>query len=93
MGKNEESNLPEVMSKFFSKNETGLVHLDLSYNYFNHSHSKIIAQGLSKNKIICGFHFEGNAGYVDSQGFLIVDQEKTSSECILKLKSYKIRGN
>jgi len=30
---------------------------------------------LTKNKAILGFHFEGNYGYVDAEGYLVVDSE------------------
>lgn len=48
-------------------------HLDLSNNYFETESSLKIAEALKKNKSIYGFHYSGNAGYVDSRGFLMVD--------------------
>jgi len=53
-----------------------LRHLDLSSNYFRLESSQKIAESLNKNKTIYGFHYSGNCGYVDSRGFLIVDEEK-----------------
>lgn len=52
-----------------------LLHVDLSSNNFSEEGSKIIANGLEPNKKIYGFHFHGNHGYVDSRGFLIVDDQ------------------
>lgn len=37
-----------------------------------------ISKALEKNKTIYGFHFSGNYGYVDSRGFLIIDESDGS---------------
>lgn len=63
----------QEINEFFSTNKT-LVHLDLSFNYFGFEQSKSISLGLEKNKTIYGFHFVGNAGYVDNRGFLIPEE-------------------
>jgi len=39
-----------------------------------------VAEGLTKNKTIYGFHFAGNSGYVDSKGFLI-PAETAEEDC------------
>ncbi|KAL4456118.1 hypothetical protein ABPG74_014079 [Tetrahymena malaccensis] len=59
----------------FITNNQELRHLDLSNNYFNYQDSVDIAAALEKNKTIYGFHFAGNVGYVDSRGFLIIEEE------------------
>ena len=63
----------------FSKNITELIAatselviLDLSNNQFGKEDAKYIAEGLSKNHTIYDFMFQGNYGYVDSLGFLVV---------------------
>ena len=50
-------------------NNKNLVHVDLSSNGFNEEESKIIGEGLDSNHKIYGFHFGGNHGFIDSQGF------------------------
>lgn len=52
-------------------------HLDISNNYFNVESSYKIAEALTKNKTIYGIHYSGNAGYIDSRGFLIVDENQS----------------
>lgn len=65
----------------FSKNiteliaaSTELVILDLSNNQFGKEDAKQIAEGLSRNHTIYDFMFQGNYGYVDSYGFLVVPE-------------------
>ncbi|EGR29347.1 leucine rich repeat protein [Ichthyophthirius multifiliis] len=65
----------EQICAFLGKN-IELKHLDLSNNYFNQEQSVKVAEALEKNQSIYGFHFSGNCGYVDSRGFLIVEDEK-----------------
>ena len=55
----------------FLQSNVFLVHLDLSYNYFDFPNTQIISAALETNKTIYGFHFVGNCGYVDSRGFLV----------------------
>lgn len=45
--------------------------MDLSFNYFNLQDSKTLAESLTKNRTIYGFHFAGNSGYVDTRGFIV----------------------
>ena len=66
-------NCIEEINNFFATNKT-LVHLDMSYNYFNYEQSKSLSAGLELNKTIYGFHFVGNCGYVDDRGFLIPEE-------------------
>lgn len=59
------------LRKFISKTE--LVHLDLSFNNFSLIESQEIQKGISENKNVFGFHFEGNHPdfLVDHHGNLI----------------------
>lgn len=58
---------------FLSANKT-VLHMDLAGNGFNWEESDRIAKALTKNHTIYGFHFDGNVGYVDELGFLIVPE-------------------
>jgi hypothetical protein len=52
-----------------------------------------VAQALSKNKSIYGFHFGGNYGYTDSKGFLIIEGEgKTAKNSYKETIDFRIRG-
>lgn len=57
----------------FLKTNKSLFHFDLSSNHFWLEESQEIAEGLESNHSVYGFHFEGNYGYVDSEGFLQLD--------------------
>lgn len=65
------SGFAKNFSEFISTN-TELVILDVSNNQFSKDDSKLIAEGLSKNHTIYDFMFQGNYGYIDSYGFLVV---------------------
>ena len=54
----------------FLKHNTAIKHLDLSLNKFNLKECFQISNALSFNKTILGFHFVGNIGIVDFNGFL-----------------------
>lgn len=49
-----------------------LIHLDLSFCGFGEQESKILAEGFRSNHSIYGLHFEGNFGYINHRGFLVV---------------------
>lgn len=66
-----EPELSTSISEFLENNKT-IVHLDLCSNKFRYEECKEIAEGLKKNHTIYGFHFEGNYGYIDSEGFLVI---------------------
>lgn len=61
----------------FLVTNTIVCHLDLSNNYIKSENAAKIADSLVKNKTIYGFHFSGNAGYVDSRGFLVVKESSS----------------
>jgi hypothetical protein len=85
--------VPGIIEKLTQiiKEKTNIVHMDLSCNNFSLSESKKIAAALVDNKTIYGFHFRGNFGYIDTKGFLIVD-DNTLKEAI-DPRSFKwIRG-
>ena len=63
--------LSTSIAEFLENNKT-IVHFDLCSNKFRYEECKEIAEGLKKNHTIYGFHFEGNYGYVDSEGFLVI---------------------
>lgn len=67
------SSCAEDVAAFLIKNKD-VRHLDLGTNYFNETDSRIISEALNKNRTIYGFHFEGNVGYVDSRGFLVIPE-------------------
>lgn len=62
------------LSDFFVKNKT-LLHLDLTSNHFTLADCQKISEGLKQNHSIYGFHFMGNFGYVDSKGFLSLEDK------------------
>jgi hypothetical protein len=51
-----------------------LVHVDFSGNYFTREECGDVAEALKSNQSLYGFHFKGNFGYVDAQGFLVIDE-------------------
>lgn len=56
-------------------------HLDLSNNGFSFEETRQIAEAFEKNHSIYGFHFEGNHGWVDSKGFLVpLDKKSTKKQ-------------
>ncbi|EGR32874.1 leucine rich repeat protein [Ichthyophthirius multifiliis] len=76
LGKTEgnlQSSCIQSITQFFIQNKK-MIHLDLSNNQFDFQQSLEIAKALEKNNTIYGFHFQGNIGYVDSRGFLIVNE-------------------
>lgn len=60
-------------------NNKTLIHVDLSENNFSLDESRIIGEALEKNKKIYGFHFAGNHGYIDSKGFLKLEEKDLTS--------------
>lgn len=92
LGEDENKECAKGIATCLTKNKT-LLHVDLSSNNFSEEASKIIAEGLEPNKKIYGFHFDGNHGYVDSRGFLIVEEKELTSLHSLvetKIDSYNI---
>lgn len=64
----------EYLKELLIKNESGLLHLDLSHNQIKKDESNVIAIGLKENSNIYGFHFNGNEGQMNPKGFLIVGE-------------------
>jgi hypothetical protein len=64
----------ERLSEFFQKNRS-LIHLDLTSNHFNLAQCRIISEAIKLNHSIYGLHFMGNSGYVDSKGFICLDDQ------------------
>jgi len=72
------SQFAKAFATYIGANTT-LVHLDLSNNYITMEDAKVIAEELKHNHTLYGFHFQGNVGYVDHKGFLIVDEHGESN--------------
>ncbi len=89
LGSNNPSIAPNIV-EVLQKNEK-IVHLDLSNNYFSLSECKLIAGGLENNHSIYGFHFVGNYGYINSKGFLIVQESSTKDFSEMHLQ-HRISG-
>jgi len=56
----------KLIKSNFLRNNTHLIHLDLSNNKFTYTESKLISEALDTNRTIYGFHFKGNYGVVDN---------------------------
>jgi hypothetical protein len=67
-----------------TKKLTQIVHWDLSNNKFTEEESKRIGQGLDGNTGIYGFHFEGNCGYINKDGFLIISNIGSSKNVLVR---------
>ena len=52
------------------KSNKSLLHLDLSFNYFDYEQCKIISESINQNQTMHGFHFSGNCGFVDKLGYI-----------------------
>ena len=72
------SQFAKAFAAYIGANTT-LVHLDLSNNYVTIEDAKVLAEELKNNHTLYGFHFQGNVGYVDHKGFLIVDTDGEST--------------
>jgi NLR family CARD domain-containing protein 3 len=59
----------------FRVNRT-LQHVDISFNNFGKEATEVIAEGLEPNKHIYGFHYRGNYGWVNSKGFLVLEEKQ-----------------
>jgi hypothetical protein len=66
--------------------------LDLSNNCFNLQESKKISEAIKNNQTIYGFHFEGNQGFVDNHGFLIVEDNQINNNMGQNSVSHRIEG-
>lgn len=63
-----------------------MYHFDLSGNSFSVKESKNISEALKENKTIYGFHFEGNKGYTDELGFLIIPEDEVENYAEIHIK-------
>ena len=87
--------LSKALGLFLEQNKT-LVHLDLCSNKFRLEECQDISQGMISNNSIFGMHFEGNFGYIDSEGFLVLDdavKDISSEHLTRKIDSVKIHNN
>lgn len=69
-----QSGFAKAFAEYIRSNQS-LVHLDMSNNYLGKEDTKIIAEALAQNHTLYGLHYQGNAGYVDSKGFLQVTED------------------
>jgi NLR family CARD domain-containing protein 3 len=58
------------------ENNRLLIHLDLSFNKIGVDDCRIMSEKLRSNHSLYGIHFQGNAGKIDSLGFLNVIESK-----------------
>jgi len=65
---------PKWGSAFYENNT--LLHLDLSFNKIAVDDCRIMGEKLRSNHTLYGIHFQGNAGKIDSLGFLEVSEQK-----------------
>jgi hypothetical protein len=76
LGANEKG-LNTAFYDLFSKNNI-LVHCDFSYNNISFETTKKAAEGLDNNHSVYGLHWNGNQGYVDTDGYLIPSKTSLS---------------
>lgn len=77
-GRLQDIDVAEIIQEYLNDNDT-LAHLDLSCNNFRLEECEKISEGLKVNHSVYGFHFDGNYGYVDSEGFLVMESSKNYS--------------
>ena len=76
---------------FISRDEY-LAHLDLSNNSFSKKSALIIAEALKNNHSLYGFHFQGNFGYVDAKGFLVIADDY-AQDLTVQMLSPQVKGS
>ena len=69
-----------ALCELFDKNQTGLVHLDISYNNLNYSDCKLIAEKSKSNHTILGIHLEGNLMDIDCLGFITAKEKDKKNQ-------------
>ena len=70
-----------ALGDLFEKNQTALIHLDISYNNLNYPDCKLIAEKSKLNHSILGLHIEGNSMEINCLGFITPkDKEKKNFE-------------
>ena len=75
------SSFAVALGDLFEKNQTALIHLDISYNNLNYSDCKLIAEKSKLNHTILGFHIEGNSMDINCLGFITPkEKEKKNRE-------------
>ena len=75
LGDSGELGCAKAIAACFQANRT-LEHIDISFNNFGKEATEVIAEGLEPNKHIYGIHYRGNYGWVNSRGFLIVEEKQ-----------------
>ena len=69
-----------ALGELFEKNQTALVHLDISYNNLNYSDCKLIAEKSKFNHSILGIHLEGNLMDINCLGFIIPKEKEKKNQ-------------
>ena len=70
-----------ALSDLFEKNQTALIHLDISNNNLNYFDCKLIAEKSKLNHTILGLHIEGNLMDINCLGFITPkEKEKKNAE-------------
>ena len=81
----------QYFADYISKDKA-LVHLDLSNNYFTKSAAITISKALEQNHTLYGLHFQGNVGYIDPKGFLVIP-EGYAQDISVQVLSPQLKGN
>ena len=75
----------DTLSRILQTESCSLIHLDISHNNLPVDICKKIAQGLSENTWLIGFHVKGNAAYIDSYGFMVcIPEDEVPIEELMK---------
>ena len=69
-----------ALGELFEKNQTALVHLDISYNNLNFSDCKLIAEKSKFNHSILGLHLEGNLMNINCLGFITPKEKEKKNQ-------------
>ena len=59
------------LGEFFCKNNTELIHLDISHNNINYIDCKYLSEKVKNNHTILGIHLDGNEMEINELGFII----------------------
>ena len=78
-----EKGLADAFFNLFSKNNI-LAHCDFSYNNISYETTAKAAEGLNGNHSVFGLHWNGNQGFVDTDGYLIPSKTSLSKALLPK---------
>ena len=69
-----------ALGEFFCKNNTELIHLDISHNNINYFDCKLISEKIKNNHNILGIHLDGNEMEINELGFIIPVKKNTKGD-------------